>query len=645
MRVARLEIKNFRCLDDACIEIGDYTVLVGRNGVGKSAFLNALEFFHDHRFKVRDEDFCQVDCDREIEVTAVFTDLSDGEKVEFAKYIRGDELPITKVARGGLGDNHEASYHGNRLQYLGFDYLRDLSGQKFNKAFRVLVKSGEVEGLEQQASETAGRAELERWEEAHPEECEMTRDDGKFFGFGNVAAGKIDRFSRFVRIPAVIDPSQQFDETRSSTIGTLVSVLVRQRGGSAAVIDELRERVRSDYQEIIQRPEFDLAEVEGMITSSLQEFVPEAEAALEWQASKALQIPDPTARVRLREGKLTLPPEYSGHGLLRAYELAVLGMLSEQARAVGDDAQGSGHLIIAVDEPELYQHPSQARAVAMRLMRLAGSEVAGLLTQVICTSHSPLFVTLENCEAIRVVRRPADGGQRGSPTVSQPLLERMAETMSLHIDGPEITAESLSARMACLFHPTLTEAVFADVVLLCEGLEDAAALEGVMRATELHERLTKYGLHITPVYGKENLDRMMVLLADMGVPYYVVFDTDLPQDNEEKRAKAKSTNNRIVRLATGDAGAESPVETSVEERFAAMGPNLTAFLRNACGEEGYDALRARIAENYGYEQPSKAMKSPVFVTAMLRELRERDEIPSQLLKIQAAVAARMGVEI
>lgn len=42
MKFREVKIKNFRCLVDVTIPIGDTTVLVGENNSGKTAFLNAL---------------------------------------------------------------------------------------------------------------------------------------------------------------------------------------------------------------------------------------------------------------------------------------------------------------------------------------------------------------------------------------------------------------------------------------------------------------------------------------------------------------------------------------------------------------------------------------------------------------------------
>lgn len=53
--ISRVQVKNFRSLAHVDVELGNMTVLVGRNGTGKSAFLDVLRFVRD-AFRVGLED-------------------------------------------------------------------------------------------------------------------------------------------------------------------------------------------------------------------------------------------------------------------------------------------------------------------------------------------------------------------------------------------------------------------------------------------------------------------------------------------------------------------------------------------------------------------------------------------------------------
>ena len=46
-RVKRVQVRNYRSLDEVVVELGDLTILVGPNGAGKSNFVDSLSFVAD----------------------------------------------------------------------------------------------------------------------------------------------------------------------------------------------------------------------------------------------------------------------------------------------------------------------------------------------------------------------------------------------------------------------------------------------------------------------------------------------------------------------------------------------------------------------------------------------------------------------
>lgn len=47
MRISKVRVEGYRCVEDVAIDFDDLTALVGSGGVGKSAFLRAMEWFFD----------------------------------------------------------------------------------------------------------------------------------------------------------------------------------------------------------------------------------------------------------------------------------------------------------------------------------------------------------------------------------------------------------------------------------------------------------------------------------------------------------------------------------------------------------------------------------------------------------------------
>ena len=129
MRIKRIHVKNFRSILDEHIDCDSLTALVGRNGSGKSSFLNALEIFYEPSGKVSIEDFFSEDATNNIEIAVTFTALMPNAKELFAHYVENDDLTVVRVfSDPQIGKS--GSYHGTRLQNPDFLGVRKADGKK-----------------------------------------------------------------------------------------------------------------------------------------------------------------------------------------------------------------------------------------------------------------------------------------------------------------------------------------------------------------------------------------------------------------------------------------------------------------------------------------------------------------------------------
>ena len=72
MIIKSLRVQNYRCIRDETLPCEQLTVLVGRNGSGKSAFLHALDTFYNANARYTVEDFYAQDTSLDIIRTANF---------------------------------------------------------------------------------------------------------------------------------------------------------------------------------------------------------------------------------------------------------------------------------------------------------------------------------------------------------------------------------------------------------------------------------------------------------------------------------------------------------------------------------------------------------------------------------------------
>ena len=83
MIIDSIHIRNFRSILDETLTCDMLTVLIGRNGSGKSNFLMALNLFYDQSAKVDEEDYYNRDTNGDVQIAITFKVLSDDAKKLF----------------------------------------------------------------------------------------------------------------------------------------------------------------------------------------------------------------------------------------------------------------------------------------------------------------------------------------------------------------------------------------------------------------------------------------------------------------------------------------------------------------------------------------------------------------------------------
>jgi len=208
MIIECVEVKNFRSIREARLDCDDLTAIVGRNGAGKSSFLYAIDTFYDIAAPITEEDFFDRDTGSPIEIRISYSNLRDDENEEFSSYIRDNRLIVTK--RISIEDNKIMQrYYAAALQIPQFAEIRAKAGKGERvAAWNQLVDSGELAEL---GRNVRSADEVERlmtqYEASHPELMEPIEREEQFFGPRNIGGGKLDKFTKFVLVPAVREAS------------------------------------------------------------------------------------------------------------------------------------------------------------------------------------------------------------------------------------------------------------------------------------------------------------------------------------------------------------------------------------------------------------------------------------------------------
>lgn len=666
MIIETISVRNFRSILNETLRCESMTVLVGANGTGKSSFLRALDLFYNLAPKVETEDFYDRDTSKNIVISVTFTCLGNEAKREYAKYLQGDKLTVERVI--AMQDGRVTmKYHGASLQCAAFKKVRDA----FSVKDRGKTAKAEYESIRQLAGYTtlpawtnlpAATEALSAWETSNSGQCVYERDDGQFFGFKEVGNAKLERFTRFLFVPAVRDATNDATEGRGSVLTSLMELVVRSSIAKQDEVKRLQEKIQTQYEEIMspeKRPELGALATE--ITTTLRTFVPEASIELTWQSLGQINLPPPQADVKLVEDGYSSAVIRSGHGLQRAY---ILTMLQHLARAqssteyikAADDFQQSDdstqslpNLILAIEEPELYQHPSRQRYLAIILMQLAKGKTPGVAdnTQVIYCTHSPLFVGIDRLDQMRILRKQLVEPEKPKATkVISTTLDFVAQKVreSDGMKSTKYTGDTLGIRLRAIMTPWMNEGFFADAVVLVEGQDDQAVVLGTARANSID--LESLGITVIPCGGKNNLDRPAIIFRQLQIPVYLIWDGDKGKGQTMGKCdkcgrrldkKADPADNRRLLSIVGGEPTDWP--NCVEDSYACFAHNLEATLADEIGEELFETLLEKFRNEYGISERNHAIKNPTIIELIVRDAKVQHKTSPTLEKIVTKIVA------
>ncbi len=463
MRLASVEIRNFRCIDNLVVPLADeVTVLVGANSTGKSSVLDALRWFFDGG-PLDLEDVAGEDPDATVSVTATFSGLTDADRDAFGFHVVDGQVTLCRAWSEAGGE----ALTGRARAFPPFEQVRqwDRASEK-NAAYKALRDTRPALGLPAARSAEAVMDAMATWERENPAELEDSTVSAAHL-FQSTRHGKMSGRLDYVLVPAVSDPEAETSDTR----GTLLRQLLDRVGGQSERmlerLQEVEQELSSQVSEIIrEEAPAVLAGISAQVTAELARLVPDGTVALEARPP-VVHVPSVGIDVRVADGGLETDVGRQGHGFQRALLIALVQQLA-RVQASGDPPG----LFLALEEPELYQHPLQARHFARTLADLTRTGEGAI--QVGYATHSEHFVDPSHYERLRRFSKRRKGRDWPTAHVSHATFDRVAARLS-----GIVHPEHIELRVQITLRRQLAEAVFSRAVVLVEGHSDAGFLHGI----------------------------------------------------------------------------------------------------------------------------------------------------------------------
>jgi hypothetical protein len=530
VRISKIRIQGFRCLADLSVDFDHLTALVGSGGVGKSTVLNALDwFFHGGSLDERDchrsaeEDAEPVE---EVMVAITFGDLTAADKEVLSDYVDGTTSTLTRSWSEADGEK----LSGTALAFPGFQELRKIDGaREFRNAY-VEIFNGRGEELDLPAPARGAeqiKTDIEVWEREHTEQCElMAKDARHLFGFAGTAT-LASRFDYVLVSATASAPEALSDDRRSGALVRLLSVLEGLGEAAQERIEKLQADAQGEIEQVVSEARgAELVSISSGLTGRVRDYFPGAAVKLEDEISPP-RSPEISVRALVSDrGGHPVTPDLQGQGLQRALVIALLHEIAERESEAGggeEEASEPRTLMLAIEEPELYQHPLQARALAATLENLAGKDGSRTI-QVVYSTHSPYFSRSALFADLRLCRRRPDGGTSCVAADA----EKITEAITAVEYGSDVT-KNVEKALA----DSLREAIFARSVILCEGNTDAALLEGV---GDMQGGLDADGVAVAPCGSKPKMIIAIAILNQLDIPFVALFDADVKgQDSSQAK--------------------------------------------------------------------------------------------------------------
>lgn len=635
MRIESVHIENFRSFEDATVPFNNYACLVGPNGAGKSTVLTALNVFFRESENVptdlnqlEQEDFHCKNTEAPIRITVTFCNLSDEAQDDFSDYVRQGRLVVTAAATfDEASGTAQVKQYGQRLGMTAFKpFFEALNeGKRVAELKEIYIELRKTyPELPPPGIKDAMKSALRNFETARRDECELIPSEDQFYGFSK-GTDRLAKHVQWVYVPAVKDVTSEQVEARNSALGKLLARTVRSQTNFTETIKLLREEMQQQYQVLLDDNQNVLDDISSTLQSRIAEWAhPDARLRLQWKqdSEKSVRVEEPWAHILAGEGEFEGELARFGHGLQRSYLLALL-----QELAGTDDAAGPT-LILACEEPELYQHPPQARHLAEVLNTL--SQVNA---QVIVSTHDPLFVSGQGFEDVRMIRK--DTGQRYS-LVSYLSFDEIAQAVAVATGTQPTKPEGTLAKIHQALQPSLNEMFFTRRLILVEGLEDVAYLWSYLHLLDKQDEFRRLGGHIVAANGKSELLQPLVIARHMKIPTYVIFDADADkQDKNGSRAKHEKDNRALLTLL-GRAGDDPlPKATSRGHGFTMWHSDIGTIVEADIGKDEWIAFRSEADKSYGHAGGLR--KNSLHIGASLAFAWEAGKRPACLAQVCAAI--------
>ena len=425
MRIKKVILTGFRCFEQHTeITFSDFTAFVGKNDIGKSTILEALDLFFNEgkgAVKVDEQDISVGIEESYYSIEVVFTDIPQEIVVDSSyttnlksEYLLNEDgdLDVIKRCNGKKINTFLRVLHPDNPNCSNLH-------QKKQNELRAIIDESAIECVNKNANSVMRKA---IWN-CYSDDLRLTIKEI------DVSQG-VDTKNIWLKLSTELPVYSLFKADRENTDGDKIvqdplKAAVSEYLKETEVLEQLNEvakRVEEQLKEVSDRTLSKLKEMDPDIANSLKPSIPSVEQ-LKWaEVFKNVSI----------TGDDEIPINKRGSGVKR---LILLNFFRAEAERRIQNSNNSS-IIYAIEEPETSQHFSNQELLIDALYDLSKSNN----TQVLITTHSGIMVKKLSLEDLRLVMIDETHLRRVVNTEDNVLLYRSLNEVN-YIAFNEITEE------------------------------------------------------------------------------------------------------------------------------------------------------------------------------------------------------------
>lgn len=396
MIVKQVKLQKFRGYNqEVTIDFNNLTVFVGKNDVGKSTILEALDiFFNENKgvVKIDKNDInkkAEKEGNNEIKITVVFGDLPETLIIdsnnptnlndEYLLNKDGNLEIVKKYVNGGKEKVFIKAKHPTNKK------CENLLSKKINE-LKNIVESNNIECKDKGKSSELRKAIWNYYKdnlELQEIEIDITKEDAK-----NIW----EQLKKYMPLYALFQ-SDRKNSDGDNEIQNPMKLAVKEILRDNEIIETLNDvanKVKKQLEDISNNTLKKIKEMNPEIADSLNPVIPTTES-LKWaEVFKNVSI----------TGDEDIPINKRGSGVKR---LVLLNFFRAEAERRIKEAKVE-NIIYAIEEPETSQHYDHQKKLIEAFIELSNTEN----TQIILTTHSSEIVKMLDFQHLRLIKKDGD---------------------------------------------------------------------------------------------------------------------------------------------------------------------------------------------------------------------------------------------